>query len=99
MSLHRRAAKRDANESEIVKALGDIGAKVWPLSDEGIPDLLVGYRGRWILLEVKNGREGLTDAQEVFFLGSEGLPRHIVRTVPEAISAVCLDPGKESVQK
>lgn len=66
----RRAAKVDDNQSEIVKALRDIGATVQPLHavGDGCPDLLIGYRGRNILIEVKDGRkkpsdQKLTDAQ------------------------------------
>lgn len=47
----RRAARTDANQSEIVAALRAIGASVWVI---GLPlDLLVGYRGATALLEVK----------------------------------------------
>lgn len=47
----RRARKRDANEPEIVRALQAIGATVERLD---VIDLLVGYRGRNYLLEVKD---------------------------------------------
>lgn len=54
MSHARRAARRDANEDEIVKALRAVGASVTMLSGvDGIPDLLVGHQGRTFLLEVK----------------------------------------------
>jgi hypothetical protein len=49
----RRAARRDDNEVEIVRALEAAGASVTYLSAEGCPDLLVGYAGRTVLLEVK----------------------------------------------
>lgn len=55
MSLHRRAARRDRNEVEIVAALTAAGASVTYLSSPGVPDLLVGYQGRTLLLEVKVG--------------------------------------------
>jgi hypothetical protein len=53
----RRAAKVDANQSEIVFALRKIGATVQPLHGvgEGCPDILVGYRGRNYCLEIKDG--------------------------------------------
>jgi hypothetical protein len=47
----RRAARRDANEDEIVEALKAAGAKVRRLD---FIDLLVGFRRRNYLLEVKN---------------------------------------------
>ena len=53
MSVHRRAARRDSNEIEIVRALEAAGASVTYLSTPGVPDLLVGYQGRTHLLEVK----------------------------------------------
>lgn len=53
----RRAAKVDRNQSEIVAALRGIGATVQPLHavGQGCPDLLCGFRGRNILIEVKDG--------------------------------------------
>lgn len=51
MKPHKR---RDDNEPGIVKALEAIGAVVCRIDNFGVPDLLVGYRGRTILLEVKN---------------------------------------------
>lgn len=53
----RRAAKVDANQTEIVQALRQAGAVVQSLAavGNGCPDLLVGYRNRLFLLEVKDG--------------------------------------------
>ena len=53
----RLAARTDANQADIVKALLDIGASVQILAavGQGCPDLLVGLAGRNFLLEVKNG--------------------------------------------
>lgn len=53
----RRAAKVDANQSDIVKALRAVGATVQVLSDvgKGCPDLLVGRAGKNYLLEIKDG--------------------------------------------
>ena len=52
-----RAAKVDANQTEIVKALRDVGASVQSLASvgKGVPDLLVGWRGQNYLIEVKDG--------------------------------------------
>ncbi len=52
-----RAARVDANQPEIVRALSGIGCSVKSLAPvgSGCPDLLVGYRGRNVLLEVKDG--------------------------------------------
>jgi hypothetical protein len=40
---------------------------VIPLSGPGLPDLLVGWRGRWLLLECKSPGGHLTERQEQFF--------------------------------
>lgn len=51
----RRAAKIDKSQTAIVAALRDVGAFVQSLGavGDGCPDLLVGYAGRTILMEVK----------------------------------------------
>lgn len=51
---HRRAARRDDNEPEIVSALVAVGASVTLVSIDGVPDLLVGFQGRTYQLEVKH---------------------------------------------
>lgn len=53
----RRAAKIDANQPEIVKALRKVGASVAPAHTmgQGFPDLVVGFRDATYLLEVKDG--------------------------------------------
>jgi hypothetical protein len=52
MSLNRYACRRDANEADIVAALERIGCTV---ARADIVDLIVGYRGRSLLLEIKDG--------------------------------------------
>lgn len=54
-----RAAKVDDNQKEIVKALRNMGCSVQHLHSvgAGCPDLLVGYKGFNILLEVKDGNK------------------------------------------
>lgn len=53
----RRAAKVDANQGEIVAAFREAGASVQPLHQvgNGCPDLLVGFMGYNLLVEVKDG--------------------------------------------
>ena len=62
----RRAARVDANQEAIVKALRDAGAFVWII---GLPvDLLVGHKGRTFLVEVKTtSKKPLTALQTTFF--------------------------------
>jgi hypothetical protein len=72
----RRAARRDANETEIIKALRECGAYVKVINDEGLFDLLVAYTGpsgfeHTLLFEVKDGAKPpsarrLTDAEAKF---------------------------------
>lgn len=90
----RYAARVDTNQKEIVKALRKIGATVQPLHSvgEGCPDLLVGYRGRNFLIEVKN-LDGLgnkkTPAQVEWHDEWRGQV-DIVTSSQEAITLVCL---------
>jgi hypothetical protein len=61
----RRAAKVDANQREVVAALRGAGASVQLLHavGEGCPDLLVGYKGLTMLLEVKDGSKAAERAE------------------------------------
>jgi len=88
MSIHRQAAKRDANEKEIVDALELAGAFVIRLSGEDIPDLLVVYKGVKYFLEVKN-----PDAGGKVKAGQKKLHEalgevHVVWNVSEALAAI-----------
>jgi hypothetical protein len=53
----RHAAKVDANQKAIVSAFRRIGASVQVLSavGKGVPDVLVGFRGVNVLVEIKDG--------------------------------------------
>ena len=55
----RRAAKIDANQTQVVIALRAAGATVQSLAavGVGVPDLLVGFRGQTYLMEVKDGQK------------------------------------------
>ena len=83
----RRAAKVDANQREIRKALQAIGAHVLYIKEP--VDLLVGFRKRNILLEVKNvhGKNELTKAQREFFATWPG-DAYIVFGITDALAAV-----------
>lgn len=61
----RKYGKVDGNQAEIVRSLRHIGAVVQSLASVGggCPDLLVGFRGQWYLIEVKQKGEWLTDDQ------------------------------------
>lgn len=53
----RRAAKVDANQAEIVADLRACGVSVHPAHamGAGFPDLVCGFRGRTVLIEIKDG--------------------------------------------
>jgi len=82
--MRHYGAKRDDNEVEIVNALRAIGASVAHLSSKGIPDLLVCFRNKLYLMEVKKPKGKLTPDQIKFYDNWKG-EIHIVRTAQEAI--------------
>lgn len=87
----RRAARVDANQEQVVSALRACGAYVRIVTQgDGLPDLLVGYRGYTLLLEVKDGRKPpsarkLTEAEEKFFQEWQGGLLAKVESVDEAL--------------
>ena len=90
----RRAAKVDANQREVVAALRGAGATVQLLHavGEGCPDLLVGYKGLNLLLEVKDGSkppsaQKLTPQQEVWHRDWRG-HRVVVNSPEAALTAI-----------
>ena len=87
----RRAARRDANEGDIIKAMRAEGAYVKQINDEGLFDLLVSYRGETLMVEVKDGAKPpsarrLTDAEQKFHDEWPGSDLYIVNSVEEAIA-------------
>jgi hypothetical protein len=86
--LHRRAARRDANEAKIVAALRQVGATVERLSIEDVPDLLVGFRGETYLLEVKSGHGDLRPGQIRWLTAWRGGKARPVWSVLEALQFV-----------
>jgi predicted RecB family nuclease len=93
----RYAARVDDNQGEIVRALTRIGAYVIDCSHvgQGFPDLLIAYRGRWTLVEIKDGqkspsRRKLTPAQTIFHAEvlAKGCKVHVIETVDEAIRLI-----------
>ena len=84
----RRAARRDDNEKEIVFALRKAGAYVSFLDEPC--DLLVGYKGRILLFEIKDGNKPpsarkLTEREQKFHDDWPGGSLYIVTCVAEAI--------------
>ena len=88
----RRAAKKDANHVEIVAALRKAGATVVDLGavGHGVPDLLIGHRGRTMLMEIKDGNKcpshrHLPPDQEKFFAAWQGGTLAVVDSVDAAL--------------
>jgi len=79
----------DANQLEIVSALRSAGAMVSHLHNvgDGCPDLLVGFRGRNFLLEVKTGSGKLNRTQQDWHLLWKGQVA-VVRDSIEALSVI-----------
>ena len=64
----RRAAKRDANEPELIKQARRLG---WWLTRLDTPvDWLGFWRGRWYPVECKSSKGKLTPAQKSFTLNA-----------------------------
>lgn len=84
----RLRGRVDANQAEIVTALRACGRRVLLLSaiGKGCPDLLVGWPGNNVLIEVKTADGVLTPDQVAFFNTWTG-PKAVVRTVAEALEA------------
>ena len=94
----RRAAAVDANQSEIVKALRGIGATVALTHriGEGFPDVCVGWRGRNILMEIKDGSKPpsarkLTSSEAEWHSGWKGQVV-IVESVDDALIVLGIRP-------
>lgn len=87
----RTAARPDANQAAIVRALEAVGCSVYVI---GLPvDLLVGRAGQTLVLEVKDGskppsRRKHTDIQRDFFATWRGGPVATVDSVDAALRAV-----------
>lgn len=90
----RIAAKIDANQPEIVKALRKIGCTVEILSavGKGCPDIIVGFRNVNVFMEIKDGAKPksarkLTPDQVKWHEQWQGAV-YVVESVDEAISVI-----------
>ena len=89
--MSKYARRIDANQNEIVDALRKFGATVRVVTQgDGIPDLLVGYNGYTILMEVKDGQKvpsarKLTEAEQKFFQTWSGGMLVVVNGAEEAL--------------
>ena len=102
--MTRYALRRDENEAEIVAALRNAGATVWPL---GKPvDLLLGITGAngptFALVEIKDGNKvpsarKKTDLQQRFFDLFAGYPVCLVDSVECALRHLSVLRGSQIV--
>ena len=76
--------KRDAVEGGIISALRKAGASVEQLAERNAPDLLIGYKGRNILMEVKSQRGRLSKGQAQWHTNWLGQVA-VVRSAEEAL--------------
>ena len=85
MALHRRAAKRDTTEADIVAFLLKAGWSVTKLSAKDAPDLLIGKHGELnLLIECKTGKRGLKPGQVQWHRDWKGMPPYVLRSVEDA---------------
>jgi hypothetical protein len=83
----RYAARVDANQQNIVKALREAGCYVYII---GLPvDLLVGYDNQTYLVEIKDGpKKALTRLQQDFFGNWIGGGLHRIESPDEALRMI-----------
>ena len=95
MAKRTYGAKKDANHQEVVDAMRALGASVIDTSHMGggFPDLIVGYRGVTLLMEIKNlktayGRRGLNRTQVKWKEAWIGGPYNVVTDADGALRAL-----------
>ena len=93
-----RRHRADSNQQTIVKTLRAVGASVHPICSaggtrEGLPDLLVGWQRRTLLLEVKAAGGRLRETQREWAETWRGSPPVTVWTPGDALRALGLEGG------
>ena len=86
----------DANQSLIVRDLRKAGAKVQSLAElgGGVPDLLVGFREKWCLMEIKDpnqppSKRKLTPREENWHQAfKDAGPIYVVETSEDALRKI-----------
>ena len=86
----RHRASLDANHVEIVAKLRQVGAVVVDLAKVGggCPDLLVGFRGKSYLMEVKTAKGYIRPTQVLFFTTWRGGEIAVVRSFDDAYNVI-----------
>jgi hypothetical protein len=83
-----RAKKVDINQKAVVDAFRKLGASVALLHQvgAGFPDLLVGFAGENLLVEVKEGKKTLRKNQQDWADAWKGGPVTVVHNVDEVVA-------------
>lgn len=84
----RRVAKVDSNQAEIVNQLRKSGAKVLHLHQlKNCCDLLVGFKGKIALFEIKTSiKKKLTDGEDKFKNEWHGYPVYTATCVEDILN-------------
>lgn len=87
--MARRAAKVDANQSQIVSALEAAGATVQSLAaiGNGCPDILAAFRDRMYLMEIKRDKAKPNDLQKKWHI-AWGATVYVVYGPDDALKAI-----------
>jgi Holliday junction resolvase len=91
--VYLRRKRRDATHKPIVKALRKVGASVVILADVGgdCPDILVGYGGKTLLMELKPPGGKVTEGQLDFQAKWRGGPVRVIESIEAALRFIgCL---------
>jgi len=95
LRAHMYAKRVDENQKHIVNELRNHGRSVFVASatGSGFPDLVVGYKNKTHLIEVKkpckDPTKKLTPAQQKFHNTWKGSKIHIVTSAHEALEITC----------
>lgn len=81
--------KVDSNQAQIIADLKKIGVSVLNLSrvGGGCPDILVGWQGKNILIEIKTAKGNLNDLQIEFFEQWKG-QKFVCKSINEIIEII-----------
>lgn len=97
----RTASRVDGNQPAIVKALRAVGCSIlYTHTLKNCFDILVGYRGRTFLIEIKDpvqppSARKLTPGEEKFRAEWRGSPYYVIETEAQAIALVTGTPPSQ----
>lgn len=82
-----RIRRVDKNQKQVVAAIRSVGGEVTHIHTigKGVADLLVSFRQRWLVLEVKMGAKALLTPDEKVWIAKQRAPVFVVRSPLEAI--------------